>query len=221
MRKLLLFVLFGIFLIALQAETLGETSFEIKAFKVNSSATSPELVITDSMADSLEQIKGNTDEIRITDHLQNFLGNTASGISDFAEQIVFSYRCAWNKPGMYAITFKITPFTGAVNSEYCIPARFELSNFNYIFSETSTSHSEDEIFEIVTTGSDVERSIASANQPADFSVSWNVKNNNQSSISCPQWIARGAVAMTLDNTAYNEAPIDEYKSHVTVTLIAN
>lgn len=221
MRKLLsVFLLFIITFTLHAANTLSQTSFDIKAFKVNSQSDSPELVITDSMAESLEQINAGYKKIDITEDISDYLGNASLGISDFSSQIIFSYRCAWDHQGKYTIAFTMTPFTGK-SSNYVIPAYFKPANFNYIFTDTATAYNESD-FEISGNVPSSPDYSADNSGSASFSIDWNVGPTRAvSSAICTQWIARGAVAMTVDKTKYGSAPIDVYTSEVTVKLVVN
>lgn len=200
-------------LFAADSTTEAETeTLIIKAFKVNSSNTSPEFVITDSLPSSLDVIK-NGDEIDVTDYLEYYLGDVKE-ISNFSEQIIFSYRVAGAQLGAYEISFDISNFTN--NSNRQINAGFQLGNINYIFSDSAMSVDETESFEIKEK-SHTSEVVTTESGSAYLNTSWEISPiSGAGATSSPsQWIARGAVAMTISNSDYSDAPMDEYTSSVT------
>ena len=202
-------------LFAADSTTEAETeTLIIKAFKVNSSNTSPEFVITDSLPSSLDVIK-NGDEIDVTDYLEYYLGDDIKKISNFSEQIIFSYRVAGAQLGAYEISFDISNFTN--NSNRQINAGFQLGNINYIFSDSAMSVDETESFEIKENSHTSGVVTTTESGSAYLNTSWEISPiSGAGATSSPsQWIARGAVAMTISNSDYGEAPMDEYTSSVT------
>lgn len=203
----------------------------IKAFKVDSSNAEPELVITDALVSNLDQIPDDH-EIDITDYMRKFLGSTGSDRTDFNSGVVFSYRVAGAKEGSYTLSFEFNSFEDDDDPDSKIRARFEVGNTNYIFSNTATNLNKNGSHRITDTSSGSQSGVTATTTTSwwgtsstqwksiDLSKSWEVRktDNAPSGAVCSQWIARGAVALTIDSDDYDAAGIGRYRSEVRVNF---
>ena len=201
----------------------------IKAFKVDSSNAEPELVITDALVSNLDQIPDGH-EINLTDYVSKFLGSTSSDRTDFNSGVVFSYRVAGAKEGSYTLSFEFKSFEDYDNPDSKIRARFEVGNTNYIFSNSATNLNKNGSHRITDTSYGSQSGVTATTttswlgttstkwESIYISKSWEVRktDNAPSGAVCSQWIARGAVALTIDSNDYNDAGIGRYRSEVKV-----
>ena len=142
MRRLLclLFMILPLFMLH-SVDELDSEEFLIRAYKLDTSYSGYEFVVTDALSDfsHLNRVeKGET--LLLDDYIPWYLGDPEEPPSQFSEMIIFSYRVASKWEGNFAVNLTFFPFEYNGNT---ITAGYELGNVNYIFESTSTSTSSD------------------------------------------------------------------------------
>ena len=217
-----IFILLAVLLIStlsLTAEikTLSSDSFEIKGYKITSSDSSVEFVITDAISESLNTFSKDDLEdgstaitgryIDATSQIGSFLNDTADISVDNVDNIIFSYRLVASDDAKYTITFNITPFTSE-DGNYYINAAFKTDHHNLVYSDGTQA---DFPYE-----PDKETAVTTDKEPVVLEGSITPTSGNSR-----QWIFRGAVLMAVSRGDYDDAPRGRYTSRVTATLTIN
>ena len=223
MKKIFIFlVLLLVILIpvmAVNGDSLSSDEFEIKGYKITSSDSSVEFVITDAISESLNTFSKDDLEdgstaitgryIDATSQIGSFLNDTADISVDNVDNIIFSYRLVASDDAKYTITFNITPFTSEDGNSY-INAAFKTDHQNLVYSDGTQAdfpyEPDKETASVVTT--DKESVVL------EGSITPTSGNSRQ-------WIFRGAVLMAVSRGDYDDAPRGRYTSRVTATLTIN
>ena len=228
MRRLIMLMVIMMAVLALSAAEVGSESaekdtaeFEIKGYKIaKSSEEVIGLVITDAITGSLNTIGGGYNEIDVSEHVGTLLGNASSNSEDFpSNQTIFSYRVYGYSPVSLNLKITFYPLTSGESNGY-ITAKYQLGNLSYSFIDESTDNTEagDTIKEIEDTTVHSVLVEGAEGKSGSLLTSFSVLDGNDDGL-VPRWAHRGAVAMTIDNTSYENAPISEkYSAKVTVTL---
>ena len=226
MKKIFIFlVLLLVILIpvmAVNGDSLSSDEFEIKGYKITSSDSSVEFVITDAISESLNTFSESdlgTGYIDATNHMDSFLSDTADISADNVDNIIFSYRLVASGSTSYTISFNITPFTDGKGNT--VDAAFKTDHHNLVYSDDGSQPDEEdekEKFTIMTTNADstVVPSSNTEHKNADLSGAITPPSGNSR-----QWIFRGAVLMAVSRWDYDAAPRGRYTSRVTATLTIN
>lgn len=237
MRRLIMLMVIMMAVFALSAAEVGGESaekdtaeLEIKGYKIakNPENKAPTLTITDAITGSLNVVN-DSDKIEISEHVGTLLGNASEGTSVFNEQVIFSYRIVGYTAGSFGIDMKFGPIARVNDQESdkedYIAASYELRNLSYSFPEYSSNIVSDESsinfndsIQGIDSGISKKPVLVKAekNSIGTLSASFTVTDNENEGV--PRWIQRGAVAMTIDRTSYNNAAIGNYAATVEVIL---
>ena len=210
-----------------EEESSSSSTLKLRGYKVGLKAD-PYVVITDAMNESLEvlstsenddgTIKGS--DIDVTNHIDQFLGDINNG-GFLKDRVIFSYRVVGNTLGSFTLTLTMNDFTLKTEATGTLKTRYDLSNFSYTFTGASSNTYEEAKIE-ANEGNDTEAIPSQQTQQTDVLVSkWTVSDTNpDGKRTRAAWIHRGAVAMTISSTDYDDPsiPRGEYRATVGVTL---
>ena len=217
----------------------SSSTLKLRGYKVGLKAD-PYVVITDAMNESLEvlstsenddgTIKGS--DIDVTNHIDQFLGDINNG-GFLKDRVIFSYRVVGNTLGSFTLTLTMNDFEltdqeteeGNKKISGTLKTRYDLSNFSYTFTGASSNTYEEAKIE-ANEGNDTEAIPSNQTQQTDALVSkWSVSDTNPVVADGVKrtraaWIHRGAVAMTISSTDYDNPsiPRGEYRATVGVML---
>lgn len=211
MRKIGKTIIFILLLVmsASYAVDLSSTTFEIAAYKVG--APYFQITITDAINEDLDVLDnpyteegidtGNYDEINLTEHVEELISES---------KIIFSYRVVGNLSGKYSIGMTFGSLTDGTNT---ITSSYGLRNYTEIFQSTSSNTAASG-----STTYTIKPGSPSGDSSSSLSYSWEITPSAADGVTIPVWIARGAVAMEINQQSYKAAPLGTYTSLVTVTL---
>ena len=188
---------------------------EIKAYKVGADDFN-QITITDAIPGSLKEID-NDGSIDITSRLEYLFGATGEKLDStlFGDRIIFSYRVVGNTADNFEMNITFGEFTHNGQSSN-LTASFMLGNTNYVFSNTGNSVSGAYTITQDKNGNE-EQNMGPFSLGSTASVKWTVSGSGTT----PEWIVRGAVALTIDETSYDNASYGEHTSTVTVGYVVN
>lgn len=215
-----------------EEESSSSSTLKLRGYKVGLKAD-PYVVITDAMNESLEvlstsenddgTIKGS--DIDVTNHIDQFLGDINNG-GFLKDRVIFSYRVVGNTLGSFTLTLTMNDFTLKTGNDTSgtLKTRYDLSNFSYTFTGASSDTYEGAKIK-ADEGNDTEAIPSSASNNTLISK-WSVSDDNAPIVDSDgertraAWIHRGAVAMTISSTDYDnpDIPRGEYRATVGVTL---
>ena len=235
MKKRCLSVVLLLLLSMLVFATEDTPAFMIKAYKVGV-ADYLKIIITDALSNSLD-VAGNNGEIDISNNLKSLMGHVGGENTEmtyFGEHVIFSYRVAGNVKGTYKLTISIHPFIlSSVDSNpqplHMIQAAYEIDNMTYVFSDNGESTiqnysiandvSASSLDRIVVPGTYSTTAQSLSTDPGTFVNQWTVgESPARGSLTTPEWIVRGAVAVDVGPTSYGNADPGTYRSKVIVKL---
>ena len=191
------------------------TELEIKAYKMGGDNYG-KIIITSAVPGALYEIgsidnpEGTPSSIDITSRLEQLFGNTDAVPSVFNERVVFSYRVAGTEAGTYTIRLTFGEFSHD-GSGSSINASYALGNTNYVFSRSSNTTSAEGY-----TIKDDSRTRGVIQQKNSGSASWTVSQG-----CTEEWIVRGAIAMTINESSYINAAYGRHSATVQVTYEVN
>ena len=234
MRKHIILSILTISLFCSSLFASETTSYIISAYKQTSqNAGTYSMNIYDTLHGSLELLGSSTSyqhsNIELTDILPQFFYNDGDGkkIDDFNEHLLFAVlsfgttsvpKASWGYPnttnGTATVTLKVdvTAFKNTKESSY-IPIYLEYNNVEFILLSAPNSVSRN-------TPTKTANSTATQNQNASFTQTITLSNSSTSGAVNASWEGTIAFAMGINRSDYNNAPLGEYISTVTVTLEA-
>ena len=202
MRRLiiLIFILFMMMTAVFANEkVIEDISFDILAYKIN-----PEdylkVLVTDAINESLG-VLSNGDSIDLSDHVEELIDSS---------KVIFSYRVVGLNTTTVDLSFSISPLMNEVGKE--ISADYE-GVYSTLGVNGSGSRSGMYFIEEGVKGSSYNET-AGQNLPT---ISWSWYTGT----GLPEWIARGAVSMSIDSDSYDSADIGTYTADVYVNITYN
>ena len=196
-------------------------AFQIKAYRMEAEP-GLNIVVTSALSNNLDRVNGQTLHIdeNYIEQLMGTEGGQDTDMTVFDEHIVFSYRVEGSQSGTFTIELTFEPFYRYVNSQkqsdviYCA---YEIDRDTYVFNNPSSA-TDYAIAE--TNSSSTENRIYfdedSASSTASLSRSWSVTPSSTSAV--PAWSARGAIALDISPTSFEDAAYGTYRSQVTLKL---
>ena len=209
----------------------SSSTLKLRGYKVGLKAA-PYVVITDAMNESLEVLSTSVNEdgsikgsdIDVTKHIDQFLGDINNG-GFLKDRVIFSYRVVGNTLGSFTLTLTMHDFTleGDENTSDKLKTRYDLSNFSYTFTGASSNTYQGAKIEASGDNDSVAIPSGSDNELISY---WTVSDtdpvvdSDEVERTRAAWIHRGAVAMTISSTDYDNPsiPRGEYRATVGVTL---
>lgn len=229
-----------------EEESSSSSTLKLRGYKVGLKED-PYVVITDAMNESLEVLSTSKNEdgtikgsdIDVTKHIDQFLGDISNG-GFLKDRVIFSYRVVGNTLGSFTLSltmhdFKLTDQKteeGNEKTSGTLRTRYDLSNFSYTFTGASSNTYEEakieanegNVTEVIPSEEVDEGNNTEGNNPGLISK-WSVLDTNPVVADGVKrtraaWIHRGAVAMTISSTDYDNPsiPRGEYRATVGVTL---
>lgn len=219
----------------------SSSTLKLRGYKVGLKED-PYVVITDAMNDSLEVLSTTKDEngstqkaeIDVTKHIDQFLGDINSG-GFLKDRVIFSYRVVGNTLGSFTLTLTMNDFALAEkgnDTSGTLRTRYDLSNFSYTFTgASSNTYEEAKIVanEVNDTEAIPSEKVNEGNNTEGNDTGliskWSVLDTDPVVADGVKrtraaWIHRGAVAMTISSTDYDDPsiPRGEYRATVEVRL---
>ena len=209
----------------------SSSTLKLRGYKVGLKAA-PYVVITDALNESLEVLSTSVNEdgsikgsdIDVTKHIDQFLGDINNG-GFLKDRVIFSYRVVGNTLGSFTLTLTMHDFTleGDENTSDKLKTRYDLSNFSYTFTGASSNTYQGAKIEASGDNDSVAIPSGSDNELISY---WTVSDtdpvvdSDEVERTRAAWIHRGAVAMTISSTDYDNPsiPRGEYRATVGVTL---
>ena len=202
MRRLiiLIFILFMMMTAVFANEkVIEDISFDILAYKIN-----PEdylkVLVTDAINESLG-VLSNGDSIDLSDHVEELIDSS---------KVIFSYRVVGLNTTTVDLSFSISPLMKEAGKE--ISADYE-GVYSTLGVNGSGSRSGMYFIKEGVKGSSYNET-AGQNLPT---ISWSWYTGT----GLPEWIARGAVSMSIDSDSYDSADIGTYTADVYVNITYN